>query len=175
MITPEMMARFYSVRDQYTGMEQDYYENEERLLLEIERGERILWVELYLETGTQHLPVTTLDELKTIRQVYSTAALLAVRHGVEPAEGQALDEAHWRETGSPFSDPHVRWVGDFDRYGAECGLVMDLLLPRPDDAPLPKDLQELIDEFGLDENGHLKIDPSKFKDLDFGENDGEVP
>ncbi len=173
MITPEMMARFYALHEHYTGMEQGYYENEERLL-EIDRSERALWVELYLDSGTQHLPITTLDELETISQTYTTAALLAVKPGFDPAAGQVLDDAHWHETGSPFSDPHVRWVGDLDRYGAECGLVMELLLPRPEDAPLPKDIQELIDLYDLDENRHLKIDPSRLKDFDFGESDEDA-
>ena len=96
-----------------------------------------------------------------------------MKPGIHPQTGNELDDAlreqlRVSDTTPSVDDLNVTWVGDFDQYGAECGHVMNALLPRPDDAPLDAVSQHLVDTYGLDENGHLKLDRS-LPGMDFDE------
>lgn len=177
MITQEHLIQFYekaaACLAQKDSISLGYYISDEQLLYDLRSGAREVWVEVYFNYREEHLTykVELLEELEIAAKTFQQPCAMAVRRGMTLEESKRADEAMMMERpDAPYleaEDYCALWIGDFDRYGAECGIVMNLLLPRPADAPPDIMTQKLIDRFGLDENGHLNVDthPDHWTDL----------
>ncbi|KXK16385.1 MAG: hypothetical protein UZ15_CFX003002693 [Chloroflexi bacterium OLB15] len=147
IITTQMFERFYAQSDRFTGLSRGYFEREETLLKEIHEEKWVLWVKVRF---SDHEPVcysvSSADEIVEASKRWFCPELWGVKPGYELEDAQRIDY-----------EKLTVFIGDFDEYGAEAGLVMNTLYPRPADAPPDRMTQELIEEYGLDENGNIRF------------------
>lgn len=140
MITQAMIDRFYTeVAESIVRGEDEltlgYYANQEELLYDLLTGRREIWIEVVPDFRSSERLTFKVDMLEALRAVtltYREPCAMAVRTGMTLDEAEQADQAlegrHPDEV--KLADCHALWIGDFDKYGTECGLVMDLLVPR---------------------------------------------
>lgn len=160
IITPEIMERFYAKREKFmtTEFARQEFDRYEKLFYEIVEGKRLLWVELgFPDHPTEYLPVDTFEEIREITEFHSAPSLEAILADYDP---RLFYRPGHTAVGADASGERIHiWVGDYDRYGAECGPIMDVLFPRAEDAPPDAMMQKLIDRYGLDDHGEIGLPP----------------
>jgi hypothetical protein len=104
----------------------------EQVMFEIRDGKRDVWVIVHRSGETIYEQLHTLEAIRNLTNRFNLFELVAVPAGMHAQEAEQrsaeIEEMRLDEEFPCF------WIGDADKYGAECGLLLEVLLPRREDA-----------------------------------------